>query len=433
MLKQLVEKFFNISLNTMHQQIDAEVDSKKVKSNSIFFALQGKKTDGHLFLQEAIDRGAVLLVVDEKKKIPISKVPYIEVQNPLECLQDLAKFHFAFIQAETIAITGSSGKSTTKEYVSQLLGTQFKVGKTRGNQNSQIGLALSLVALEGDEEKLVLEMGMSEKGNIKKLCEIAAPNIAILTCIDVNHIEQFGSKEAIALEKSDIFIPPSVQFSYIEENAYAYEAVKKKCHSDKMIYSLNTHVQNEKFQVLDFEVGLEELNIKEAHFLKNLIPAVAIARKLQVPHAKILNKMKNLHTLEHRFQIIEKNRCVIIDDAYNSSLESLTCAVSAILKRDVRGKKIAVIGALAEQGDLENLHHQKLAEILEGKFDQIYCIGTPAQITVKQLKKNGCDAFYCESLKEIADQLNQSIQNQDLLFLKGANTYRLWELVDLIK
>ena len=432
MLKQLVEKFFNIQINSVCEFLEAEVDSKRVKPNSIFFALQGKKTDGHLYLDEAIENGAVLAVVDEKKEIKQQKIPCIYVQDPLETLQLLAKYHFAFIGAETIAITGSVGKSTTKEYVAQLLSSHYKVGKTRGNQNSQVGLALSLIALKGDEEKLVLEMGMSEKGNIHKLCEIASPDIAVLTSIDVNHIEQFGSKEAISEEKSSIFTPQTIQFSYIEENAYSYEAVKRKCHSEKMIYSLKEHIQNGRFKVLDFEIDLELLNIKEEHFLKNLIPAVAIARKLHVPNEKILEKIIDLQTLEHRFQLITKKRCLIIDDAYNSSLESLNCAISTISQRQIQGKKIAVIGALGEQGDLEELHHQKMAEILEGHFDQIYCTGTPAQTTVRFLKKKGQNAFYFDSLKDIAESLNQELQFNDLLFLKGANSYRLWELVDLI-
>ena len=205
MKKWLIEKFFGLSLNTDLDQLQACVNSKEVEKGAIFFAITGKKTDGHRYLQEVRDRGASIAVIHESYEGEHFGLQLIRVQNVLDTLQSLAKWHFLSIGAKTIAVTGSVGKSTTKEFIASILGTKFRVGKTIGNQNSQIGLPLSLIALKGDEEIIVLEMGMTDPGNILDLVKIAAPDIAVLTKIDTNHIELFGSLEKIAEEKASIF------------------------------------------------------------------------------------------------------------------------------------------------------------------------------------------------------------------------------------
>jgi UDP-N-acetylmuramoyl-tripeptide--D-alanyl-D-alanine ligase len=432
MKKQLIEKFFQTRLVCDFDQLIAETDSKRVKPGTIFFALEGKNTDGHFYLKEAEQNGAILLVVKQQKELPPLEVPVIRVENPLEILQMLAKLHILFMQPKVIAVTGSNGKSTTKEYIAQLLDGHYRVGKTKGNRNSQVGLALSIIEFSGDEEIVVLEMGMSEKGNIEKLMQIAMPEIAVLTNIDVNHIENLGSKEAIAEEKSTIFLSDHLQRAYVEEGAYQYPIVQERVKDKAVIYSVDRCVLNGAFTVDDFSIPLTDLAIKQGHFLKNLIPAVSIAKFLEVPNEKILERINALKTLEHRFQLVTNKKCLVIDDSYNSSLESLFQAVQNIQKQQISGKKIAVIGALLEQGEHEVNHHEKIAEILEGKFEQVYCIGIPTLTTVKVLKEKGKNAAYVESIQDLADLINQDIQYNDLVFIKGANKFRLWELVDLI-
>lgn len=432
MKKQLIEKFFQTRVVGDFDQLVAETDSKRVKPGTIFFALEGKQTDGHLFLKEAERNGAVLLIVKQGKQLPILSVPVIQVENPLEVLQLLAKLHILFMQPKVIAVTGSNGKSTTKEYIAQLLEGHYVVGKTKGNRNSQVGLALSIIEFSGDEEIVVLEMGMSEKGNIEKLMQIAMPEIAVLTNIDVNHIENLGSKEAIAEEKSTIFLSDYLEKAYIEEGAFQYSIVQERAKDKAIVYAVDRFVSNGLFVVDDFSISLADLAIKQGHFLKNLIPAVSIAKLLDVPNQKILERINALRTLEHRFQLVTNKKCLVIDDAYNSSLESLYQAVQNIQKQQISGKKIAVIGALLEQGEHEVKHHEKIAEILEGKFEQVYCIGEPTLTTVHALKERGANAAYVESIQDLADLINQDIQYNDLVFIKGANKFRLWELVDLI-
>lgn len=432
MQKQLIEKFFDISLIDAPDFITAEVNSKKIKPGMIFFALEGQKTDGHLFLQEAFDNGALFAVVAENKPDLNFKGRLIKVKNPLEALQGLAKFHFLYLNVPTIGVTGSCGKSTTKEYICQMLKNRYRVGKTVGNQNSQIGLALSLISFQGDEDVLVLEMGMSEKGNIEKLCKIASPTHAVLTNIDVNHIEQFGSKEKIAEEKACIFHPSSVEVGFIEKGAALYPAIRALKLKETVFFSIDDCLEGDFLNIGTTSIDLKKIPEGQEQFSKNLLVAALVAKRFSITDAQILKTVEELQTLEHRFQMITKKRCLIIDDAYNSSLKSLELACLQIEKKVVVGRKIAVIGALGEQGDLEELHHEKMALILQNRFDQVYLIGKPAIHTARCLKQLGQNAHFCDSLVEIAAILQDEIQFNDLLFLKGANQYRLWELVDLL-
>lgn len=432
MRKQLVEKFFDLALPQAPENILAEVNSKKIKPGMIFFALEGQKTDGHLYLKEAFDNGAFLAVVSKTKKELAQGRPFIAVDDPLKTLQALAKFYFLFLNLPTIGVTGSCGKSTTKEYICQLLKNRYRIGKTIGNQNSQIGLALSIISFLGDEEILVLEMGMSEKGNIVKLCSIASPTHAVLTNIDVNHIEQFGSKEKIAEEKASIFHPATVKIGFIEKGATQYPAISSLKLKEKIIFAIEDYLENDCLKIGSTIIDLKKIPDGQEQFSKNLLVAVLVAKCFQITDEQILKTVEELQTLEHRFQMVTKKRCLIIDDAYNSSLKSLELACDQIAKKIVDGRKIAVIGALGEQGELEEIHHEKMATILQNRFDQIYLIGKPAVHTARCLKQQGQNVHFCESLQEIATILQDEIQFNDLLFLKGANQYRLWELVDLL-
>ncbi len=432
MKRVLVEKFFGLKLPDHFDQIEAEVDSRKVKPGAVFFALKGLKTDGHLFLSEAIEHGAILIVAE---RIPFEKessIPIFITDNTLQTLQDLAAFHFQYLDAFTIAVTGSYGKSTTKEFIAHLLSGFYRVGKTEGNQNSQIGLALSLIRLMGEENCLVLEMGMSSPGEIRKLVEIAPPDVGVLTAIGTNHIAQFGSLEAIADEKSDLFSHSKTKEAILEAHTLKYPIVRKKIQGQLTVYSAQDSINQRQLVYEDFVFPIDLMSFKQEHFIQNLLPALILAKKRGLSNSEIEKKIQTLDTLEHRFQSISKKRCLIIDDAYNSSLESMKLACETLRQQKVQGKKIAVIGAFSETGDFEEEHHQKLAEILAGHFHQIFCIGEPTQITVKNLKSQGYSAVYCASLDEIIEALNQELQFNDLLFLKGANRYRLWEIVNQI-
>lgn len=431
MKKQLVEKFFNISIDHPCNQIQAETDSKKIQPGMIFFAIEGKKTDGHLFVEEAKKNGAILAVVD-KNKIPDVDIPYVSVSNTVETLQSLAKFHVQSMFCKIIGITGSVGKSTTKEFISQILETSYKVGKTQGNRNSQIGLALSLIDLLGDEEVLVLEMGMSQPGDIKKLMKMVVPHISVLTNIGISHIGNFNSILGIADEKSDIVDHPLIELALIEKNCFQYEVLRKKLKTQYVSYNLDQFVKGDTFHYEDFSFDLNQLEMRQDHFIKNLIPAIGIAKYLNVPNDKIEARIFSLEGLDHRFKVIKDKKCLIIDDAYNSSLESLSLAIESIQKQKIHGKKIAVIGAILEQGHFSYEHHVEVGKVLNGKFERIYCIGDPMLVAFDYLKEKGQEVYFLNTKKEIVDAINRDLDSEDLIFLKGSNSYRLWEIVDLI-
>lgn len=429
MKKKLIEQFFQLSFNTLDDDICVEVDSRKIRPGMIFFALEGQKTDGHLFLQEAFDKGAVFAVVSKTKQgLPFDRLIYVD--QPAKTLQELARFCTHSLGVPIVGITGSCGKTTTKEYISQLMKTTYRIGKTMGNYNSQIGLAIALLAMKGDEEYLVLEMGMSEKGNIASLTAMAPPTYAVLTNIGVNHIEQFGSKERIAEEKGAIFQAASCQVAFIEKEAATYPSIQSIKVNKQVIVAIEDHLKEGSLHIRDLVIDCKKIPLGQEQFIKNLAMAVHVALELHVPHEAILRAIDQLQTLEHRFQMIMSKRCTIIDDSYNSSLQSLELAIASLSKKVVHGRKIAVIGAFAEQGELEALHHDRMADLLAGQFDELYFIGKPAMHCALKLNQKGHKAYYYTNLCDIVNRLNDEIQFNDLLFLKGANQYRLWEIVD---
>ena len=429
----IVNKFFSTNFSDGNIEISVEVDSKKVVQGTIFFALPGKKTHGFNYVEEAIQKGAILIVTSQDCPKIDTSVPIIYTCDPLKTLQNFAKFYLQYIDPLIVAVTGSCGKSTTKEFIAQLLSCRYKVGKTIGNQNSQVGLPLSILALKGDEQVLVLEMGMSEKGNISKLIEIAPPNFCVIRNIDVNHIEFFRSKIGIAEEKSSILKSKKISKAYIEKDAYTYSSIKNKCPIETYVFSIEENIKDNFLNVKNFSIPIEIFNVHPEHFIKNLIPAIAMELDLGVSQDLILNKIKDLNTLEHRFQIFKHKDYLIVDDSYNSSLASLKYGIEETCKQKVQGKKIAVIGAILEQGELENLHHQKIAEMLYEKFERVYCIGEPAKITVKVLNELGGHAEYADTLDRLACIINLELKNDDLVFLKGSNRFRLWELIDKLQ
>ncbi len=431
MKKWLIEKFFGLSLNTDLDQLQACVNSKEVEKGAIFFAITGKKTDGHRYLQEVRDRGASIAVIHESYEGEHFGLQLIRVQNVLDTLQSLAKWHFLSIGAKTIAVTGSVGKSTTKEFIASILGTKFRVGKTIGNQNSQIGLPLSLIALKGDEEIIVLEMGMTDPGNILDLVKIAAPDIAVLTKIDTNHIELFGSLEKIAEEKASIFSHPKTQLALIGADCLKYKVVQSYL-LEKVIYAYQENFFGEQVKIGERLIGPFDFSHIENQWIENLYPALYLAKYFNMTDDEIRAGLLGLKSLSHRFEKVAGKRFTLIDDAYNTSLSSIQGAVNALMQYKVTGKKRAVIGAFVGQGVLEEQVHTELGELTAQFFDEIYCIGSPSKVTVEIFKKKGKPAYFFDSLDQIALFLNDKIQNNDLLYLKGGNRYQLWKLVDLI-
>ncbi|MDR3151678.1 MAG: UDP-N-acetylmuramoyl-tripeptide--D-alanyl-D-alanine ligase, partial [Holosporaceae bacterium] len=345
------------------------IDSRKAMDGDIFFAMKGERVDGHDFVKEALGKGAALAVVE--KSLPwIAEDRQILVESSLKKLQDLARYNVSRIAAKYVSVTGSVGKTTTRSMISHLLScSNLEVFTSTKNMNSQIGMPLCVAKMSRHTEFAILEMGMSKAGEIKKLVDIAPPNVAVITAICETHLEFFDSVFDIAKAKSEIFEgarPPEIAIipkdspytDFLEDRA-------RKCNV-KNIYSFGSSDGADarllsydcdddriyvKAKVLDTPIDYE-LHCGNISAVYNSIAALLAVHLIsEVPLAEMAALLPSFMALPGRGETILLKNCdiVIIDDSYNASPTSMKSAIVSLSKRKYR-RKIAVLGDMLELG-----------------------------------------------------------------------------------
>ena len=353
-------------------------DSRKVKKGDTYIALKGEKFDGNKFWREAIEKGANCVIIEREEISKEEKEKYkekaiIEVEDTLEALYKIATYKRNLYNIPVIAITGSVGKTSTKDIVASVVSKQYKTLKTEGNQNNNIGLPFTILRLK-DEEAMVLEMGMNHFKEISLLTSIAKPNICIITNIGTSHIGNLGSRENILKAKLEILEGcknPTVIINndndllhkWYEENKQKINiktyAIKEKSELNAKNVKLNE--QNSEFTC---EINKKEIKIKVPiggeHFILNSLCAIAVGKELNIPEEKIKNGIESFELTKKRMDIIElKNKIKIINDSYNASYESMKASLKYMhdLKQN---RKIAVLGDMFELGEFSKELHEKV-------------------------------------------------------------------------
>jgi UDP-N-acetylmuramoyl-tripeptide--D-alanyl-D-alanine ligase len=408
-------------------------DSRCVKEGEVFFALRGEKVDGHDFVVEAVQRGAKAILVD--RFIEIEGVEVIVVEDVLKALQGLAQTKIALYQPKIVGITGSVGKTTTKEFLYQILSPYFSVVKPMKSYNSQITLPISILNFPLDAKIYILEMGMNQKGELDRLIEIARPDFSLLTNVSASHIGHFSSLEEIGIEKQKIF---SSDADYKLMNIQAIPYVKV---DGVLTYGpLGSNA--------DFEYGIEgsdvhivhqerkspsvTLPFSYPHFIENVVAAFLIARKLGLGWEFIAEAAKSLVTENHRCQIVEKNGIIFFDDAYNASESSFKAAYDVCPKPSKAKKRISIVGSIGELGIHSLEAHLNVAKYALSRCDLMLCFGKETRPIVDHFKKNQRPVYYFENKQELLNILRSQAEEGDVVLVKGANSLRMWEIIEQI-
>ena len=337
------------------------IDSRDIKKNDVFFALKGEVTDGHKFLQQAIINGASILVVREFSKQ--ANICQIVVEDTFIALQKLAKAYRNLFRIPYIAITGSSGKTTTKDVIASVLSQKYNVLKTKGNLNSTTGVPLTLFDLTDKHEIAVIEMSMSHPGEILENAEIVRPNIAVITNIGLCHIEFLGTQENIFQAKSEIL-------TYLTEDDIAVingednflKSIKPQCYQ-----MIKVGIGNDEFHASDirhtnecvtFTVnisGSEEsisFPIPGEHNVINALLAISVGLQYGLKINEIQTGLNSYQPSKHRMEIIDHKEITFINDTYNANPDAMKAAIDVLIYlSDANGKKIAVLGDMYELGD----------------------------------------------------------------------------------
>ena len=366
------------------QHPSVETDTRKLKEGDIFFALSGPNFNGNNFAAKAIKSGAAYAVVDEE--IANTNGRILKVENVLQSLQLLAKFHRQQFDIPFIAITGSNGKTTTKELVSTVLASHFKTYTTQGNLNNHIGIPLTLLRVHKDAQMAVIEMGANHQKEIAGYCNYVEPTHGIITNCGKAHLEGFGGIEGVKKGKGELF-------NFLRENngtAFIFKDYNYLCEMSKGIVTTITYGTKEaevKGQILPSETLLQvQLTSEETpviiktqlvgdYNLPNVLCAVAVGKYFEVPIAKIKTAIESYVPGNSRSQMMVKGTNHIILDAYNANPSSMKVAIENIAKINA-GKKILMLGGMMELGS-ESLteHAQVIALINKYKWEKVVLVG----------------------------------------------------------
>ena len=443
LLQNCTCKLLNGDEGTMIKECFA--DSNKVTEGSCFFGIKGRNTDGSLYYKEAMENGAKVLVLSKRDDYNFKGYEdrvVVIADDTLKVLQDLAAYKRSLFKGTVIGITGSVGKTSTKEMFSNVLKENYKVLKTNGNENSQIGLPLTILRLS-DEDVMILEMGMSKTGEMHNLSLIAKPNIAIITNVLDSHIGNLGSRENILKSKLEI-IDGMIEGTLIINNdndmlTCVNDDVKDgiKVMSFGMENKSNVMPSNVNENVVtSFDIGdIKDLKVKGSHALiYNALATYLTSKLLGVSRSMIKKGINECSNEKHRLEVIGlSNNVTLIDDSYNASYDSVKLALEYL--NNFEGKKIVILGDILELGKESKKVHKKIGKLINN-IDELITIGKYSKYIAGVAKKNGLKRKH---IKHFRNELKSRCYVKELLnkdstiLIKGSNGINLINLVEYIK
>jgi len=420
----------------------ASVDSRLLQAGDLFFALPGTKVDGHSFLEAAAIAGAGAAVVRKDYNGPHFGLPLLFVDNVLDSLQRLSKLILQEGNAKTIAVTGSLGKTTTKEFLVSLLKNKFKVSASPGNGNSQIGLPLAILNHTSvNDEIIILEMGMTKPGQLSKLVEIAPPDIALITTVALVHAENFNSLEDIAKAKAEIFSHPSTRIGLYHTESDLGGLLKITGSCLKQSFSTTASKCDFSLQVIGNHMVVKEpgqmtpkklplLAIPGGHNRHNFIAAVSVARNLGLDWEEIEKFQSQLQLPERRLELVERQGVMFVNDAYNASEMSMKGALDSLPVPGKGKKKIAFFGGMVELGKFSDACHRAVAKYALERVDVMLCFGSDCLPMVEEWEKVGRQVIWAKEREELLPLLHQQLQSGDVVLLKGSQAKGVWKVLE---
>ena len=419
-----------------------QIDTRQIAPGNLFFALAGEKTNGHNFLRVAKERGAIAAVVERDYQGPDFGLSLLPVESVFQALQELARKDLIAAKAKVIGVTGSVGKTTTKDFIAELLKAKYKVGKTPGNYNTKLTLPLSILNRDGGEEVFVLEMGMSEPGDIRKLVHNAEPEIAIVTKVALAHAAYFpGGLEEIAKGKAEIFQSPKIRASL-----YFQELSKYPCFAEapgeRIVFSLEDRSADYFLSPLEGQFALDERGIRayrfdlpfknEPHLLHNFLAAASVARQMKLEWDEINARIPFLKAPSMRFERIEKEGITWINDAYNANPESMRAAFSSLPLPREGGKRIGVLGAMTPLGSFSEYAHREVGKLARESFDLLLVYGEEAHPLFESFQESKKPAELFTDLSALAGRLKELMNQGDVVLVKGSRSMNMETLFELL-
>lgn len=428
-------------------------DSRMVQEDYVFIALKGDRTDGHQYIDQVFEDGALAVVSEQR--LDISK-PYILVDSTRQALKDLAAFYLSRLRLRVVGISGSVGKTSTKEIIASVLSQKYKVHKTEGNFNNEIGLPLTIFKIREEHQVAVLEMGISDFGEMHRLAAIAQPDIAVLTNIGLSHLKTLGSREGILKAKTEMFdhlqdnaavilngdddllsTIPQVQGRSPIFYGIGTDKPQTAVYGDKNIYAtdilnlglkgiqLNIHIADECFTA--------RIPIPGTHNVYNALAAAAVGRQLGLSNDEIRAGIETARTIDGRTNLIETGTMTVIDDCYNANPLSMKASIDVLAT--ALGRTVAVLGDMGDLGENERELHYEVGSHLAAKgIDILFCAGRLVTELARAVRDHNpkCEIHAFETRDDMLKELLPFLRQGDSVLVKASHFMEFSEVVEEI-
>lgn len=427
----MIEYIYKRYTNSFH----VTIDSRNVKVGSIFFALKGENNDGNAFAADALKNGAVLAVIDN----PIYLTQgCVLVDNSLHALQQLANYHRQRLNTKIYAITGSNGKTTTKELLFAVLSKKYKTKATIGNLNNHIGVPLTLLSLTPEVEFAIVEMGANHPGDISELCRIAEPDFGLITNIGKAHLGGFGGFEGVKNTKGELYNFLALRdraIFYNHQNPILVELLNKYKANNVIPYSkyFEDFIVVEKPESPFLSISISEggklttilTNLVGQYNVENVMAAYAVGRHFGVGPGTIKDAIESYIPSNNRSQLLKTQNNTVIMDAYNANPTSMENALKNLAKLHA-SKKVAILGEMLELGEYSLDEHKKIVELASAlNFDKILLVG-------KGFSSFNGMFYYFDNSSECAEYLKQNPIKDSMVLVKGSRGVKLEIVVEAL-
>jgi len=415
------------------------VDSRQVFPGFVFFALRGQKVDGHDFLLQAKERGAICAIVDKRYQGTVEGLDLIAVDDVLSCLHTLARKKIREFHPRCIGITGSMGKTTTKEFLSTLLSGSFHIEKTEGNANSQTHFPLQVLSWQKHPEIFLAEMGMSQKGEISRLVSIAPPDISLVTNVTLAHAANFPrGVEEIAEAKAEILSHPHTKRAFIERKASGFPAFQQRKDIEITCYGEGSDVylictgSTWSIRMYQDQSPAFSLPFTATHLVNNFLSAAVVARDLGVSWEEIISRIPLLQPYQMRFEVIQRDGITYINDCYNAIPDAVRAALCNLPAPKSGRKTIAVLGQMGELGRFSHQEHASIGALASQRVDVLLSLGEDTVPMTEQFALSGKRWQRAQDIEELRSLLRQEVCEGDVVLIKGSHTLKLWKLLEAV-
>lgn len=425
---------------------DISTDTRTIKPGSLFIALKGENFDGHNFAAKAMELGAEAVVTER----PVEGARCMIVDSTARALLDIAGYYRSKFDVKVVGVTGSVGKTTTKDMIALVVAQKYKTLKTQGNHNNEIGMPQTLFGLDSSYEAAVIEMGMSHQGEISRMSMSCQPDVAVITNIGISHIENLGTQENILKAKLEILDGAAYDAPLIlcrddkllagvqlhsDRKVYYYSVSKKDC--DVYASGVKT-VDNSITFTINYEGGkiAAQINYLGEHNVKNALAAFCVGLALDIPPEDIVKGIAQFKPEGLRQNVTVIDGVTYIVDCYNAAPDSMKASLSVLSQAQAEGKRICVLGDMLELGKNSKTYHRNVGEyVAASKADLLYCFGEDSKCYIEGAEKKGFAKENCrhfESRVDLASALKEVVAKGDAVLFKGSRGMKLEEVFNAL-